>query len=231
MLEGDGAFDVAQQPFGRIRNGQFAGVDDELGLQRRLVFPGDARKVRQRAGSRTPVLSLRIARFAQRGIGFDEDFVKDGTGSVSSSLAIAAIAIVPASAKSVATSPTRRTFSRRSSAENPRSLQSPARTLSPSSTYALNPSSNRRRSTCIASVDFPEAGRPVSQMTAPRCPLRHARADESSRCPAGTRSCVSRAGAEFKAARIVPPPTMSSPSIRMKRASAGCARASSTDKT
>ena len=41
----------------------------------------------------------------------------------------------PASAISRATSPTRRTFSVRSAAENPRSALSPWRTLSPSSTY------------------------------------------------------------------------------------------------
>ncbi len=43
--------------------------------------------------------------------------------------------IAPASAKSLATSPTRRMFSVRSSWLKPRSVQRPCRTLSPSNTY------------------------------------------------------------------------------------------------
>ena len=62
----------------------------------------------------------------------------------------------PASAISRATSPTRRTFSARSAAENPRSALSPWRTLSPSSTYVARPSASRRPATASASVDLPD---------------------------------------------------------------------------
>ena len=85
----------------------------------------------------------------------------------------------PASAISRATSPTRRTFSARSAAENPRSALSPWRTLSPSSTYVARPSASSRPATASASVDLPEPDSPVNHTVAPRRPVAAQRASRS----------------------------------------------------
>lgn len=76
-----------------------------------------------------------------------------------------------ASANSLVRCPTRRLFSARSPGENPRSSDRPWRMLSPSSRYAISPASTSARSTATATGDLPEAGRPVNQMVAPRCPV------------------------------------------------------------
>src|SRR3954447_12879264 len=92
-------------------------------------------------------------------------------------------ATTPASASSAATSAVRRTFSARSAAEKPRSPLRPWRRLSPSSTYAARPAPSSRASTALASVDLPEAGRPVNQTVAPGCPSASQRwPRSSSRC-------------------------------------------------
>lgn len=72
-------------------------------------------------------------------------------------------------------------FSLRSFSENPKSLFSPNRTLSPSRRYAATPRCRRCCSRAVATVDFPEADRPVSQSVNPRCflnPLRSCRERE-----------------------------------------------------
>jgi hypothetical protein len=58
-------------------------------------------------------------------------------------------------------------FSVRSVAEKPRSLLSPARSVSPSNSTGEPPRLNSRRSSARASVDLPEPGNPVSHITAP----------------------------------------------------------------
>ena len=64
----------------------------------------------------------------------------------------------------------RRMFSFRSFSEKPRSLLRPKRTLSPSSRYAATPRWSRCCSSAVATVDLPEAERPVNQMVNPRWP-------------------------------------------------------------
>src|SRR5919108_1251921 len=76
-------------------------------------------------------------------------------------------ATTPASANSRATSPTRRMFSLRSAAENPRSALSPWRRLSPSSRYAGRPTATSARSTSAGTVDFPDPDSPVNHTVAP----------------------------------------------------------------
>lgn len=67
------------------------------------------------------------------------------------------------------TSAIRLMFSFRSFSENPRSLFSPKRTLSPSNLYAATPVCRRCCSSAVATVDFPDAERPVNQIVKPRC--------------------------------------------------------------
>jgi hypothetical protein len=67
------------------------------------------------------------------------------------------------------TSAMRRMFSLRSFSENPRSLFRPKRTLSPSSRYAARPRWRRCCSRAVATVDLPEADRPVNQTVKPFC--------------------------------------------------------------
>lgn len=73
------------------------------------------------------------------------------------------------SANSLATSEMRRMFSLRSFSEKPRSLFRPKRTLSPSRRYAASPRCRRCCSRAVATVDLPEADRPVNQMVKPFC--------------------------------------------------------------
>jgi len=60
-------------------------------------------------------------------------------------------------------------FSFRSFSEKPKSLFSPNRTLSPSKRYAANPRCRRCCSRAVATVDFPDADKPVSHIVNPRC--------------------------------------------------------------
>jgi hypothetical protein len=60
-------------------------------------------------------------------------------------------------------------FSLRSFSENPKSLFSPNRTLSPSSLYAASPRCRRCCSSAVAIVDLPDALSPVNQIVKPRC--------------------------------------------------------------
>src|SRR5581483_9937689 len=90
------------------------GVDDQLGGGRRLVGRRHAGEVGDLAGVRASVEAFRVARLARRAVGAASRSAAFGETS-------ATIAIAPLSANSPATSPTRRTFSRRSSAEKPRS--------------------------------------------------------------------------------------------------------------
>jgi hypothetical protein len=60
-------------------------------------------------------------------------------------------------------------FSFRSFSEKPKSLFSPNRTLSPSRRYAASPRCKRCCSRAVATVDFPDADKPVSQIVKPRC--------------------------------------------------------------
>ena len=64
----------------------------------------------------------------------------------------------------------RRMFSLRSFSEKPRSLFRPNRTLSPSNRYEASPRCSRCCSSAVATVDLPEADRPVNQMVNPRWP-------------------------------------------------------------
>jgi hypothetical protein len=73
------------------------------------------------------------------------------------------------------TSAIRLIFSLRSVSENPKSLLSPNRTLSPSKRYAAKPKCNRCCSSAVAIVDFPDAERPVNQTVKPRCLRRSLR--------------------------------------------------------
>lgn len=73
------------------------------------------------------------------------------------------------------TSPIRRMFSVRSLSEKPRSLFRPKRTLSPSRRYAASPRCRRCCSSAVATVDFPEADRPVNQSVKPFCLRRSLR--------------------------------------------------------
>jgi hypothetical protein len=67
------------------------------------------------------------------------------------------------------TSAIRLMFSFRSFSENPKSLFSPKRTLSPSNRYAASPRCRRCCSSAVAMVDLPEAESPVNQIVKPRC--------------------------------------------------------------
>ena len=64
----------------------------------------------------------------------------------------------------------RRMFSLRSFSEKPRSLFRPNRTLSPSNRYEASPRCSRCCSSAVATVDLPDADRPVNQMVNPRWP-------------------------------------------------------------
>src|ERR1035441_7425375 len=75
--------------------------------------------------------------------------------------------MTPASAKSFATSPSRRTFSFRSCGENFKSEHKPQRTLSPSRMQAGRPSFKMARSSSCATLLLPAPLKPVSQITQP----------------------------------------------------------------
>src|ERR1017187_9152222 len=75
--------------------------------------------------------------------------------------------MTPASAKSFATSPSRRTFSFRSGGENFKSEHRPQRTLSPSRMQAGRPSFKMARSSSCATLLLPAPLKPVSQITQP----------------------------------------------------------------
>lgn len=68
------------------------------------------------------------------------------------------------------TSAIRRMFSLRSFSLKPRSLFRPKRTLSPSRRYDARPRCSRCCSSAVATVDLPDADRPVNQMVMPRWP-------------------------------------------------------------
>ena len=71
-------------------------------------------------------------------------------------------------------------FSFLSFSEKPRSLFSPNRTLSPSSRYAARPRCRRCCSRAVATVDLPDAERPVNQIVKPLCFLSSVRSRRES---------------------------------------------------
>ncbi|CDA45088.1 putative uncharacterized protein [Prevotella sp. CAG:5226] len=82
----------------------------------------------------------------------------------------AAMVMMPVSTKSLATSATRRIFSRRSSAEKPKLALMPVRMLSPSSMRHSRPRFCNSRSRAMATVLLPLPLSPVNHSITPFCP-------------------------------------------------------------
>ena len=176
-------------------------VDRDVGVLRRLVALPDAGHVRQGAGLRLGVETLRVALDHDVGRGVDPHLDEVALGEQALARARRSprngdtsdtMTISPASTISLAVSATRRTFSARSSGVNPRSLFRPVRTPSPSRTYVCRPMPCSLRSSASAMVDLPAPGRPVSHSTRGRWFLSVARASRSTVKVCGTTLCARR---------------------------------------